>query len=107
MNKDIYIISHTERGTRLGENLANRVDAILRAPQRFFAVTGDPRGFAQPLSTEIQKVFSLAKILILVMDLETAVRILAPLLTSRNSDPIVLVVDEAGNFVINLLSGYN
>ncbi|HEY8465067.1 MAG TPA: cobalamin biosynthesis protein [Bacillota bacterium] len=106
MGKEFYIIAHTERGARLGEDIANRVDAILRVPQRFSG-SGGKHGFRQPLSSEVRELFSIAKVLILIMDLETAVRILAPLLSSRASDPVVLVIDENGNFVINLLSGYN
>jgi cobalt-precorrin 5A hydrolase len=105
MANQAFIIAHTEKGTRLGEKLANRVDAILRAPQRFFTMPGDERGFIGPVNTEVHKLFRTAQVLILIMELETAVRILAPVLANRKTDPVVLLLDEAGKFVISLLSG--
>jgi cobalamin biosynthesis protein CbiG len=105
MANQIYIIAHTEKGTRLGEALTNRVNAILRAPQRFFTTPEDQRGYLEPVATEVHKLFRYAQILILIMDLETAVRILAPVLTGRKNDPVVLVIDETGKYVIDLLSG--
>jgi cobalt-precorrin 5A hydrolase len=105
MANQAFIITHTEKGTRLGEELANRVNAILRAPQRFFGAVGDQRGYSGPVNSQIHKLFHSAKVLILIMELETAVRIIAPLLTDRNTDPIVLVLDEGGKYVISLLSG--
>jgi cobalt-precorrin 5A hydrolase len=105
MINQAFIIAHTEKGTRLGEKLATRVDAILKAPQRFFAVPGDQRGFIEPVSFEVQRLFKTAQLLILIMKLETAVRIVAPVLTNRKTDPVVWVLDESGKFLINLLSG--
>ena len=35
-----------------------------------------------------------------------AVRLLAPVLTDKHKDPGVVVVDDAGTFVLSLLSGH-
>jgi cobalt-precorrin 5A hydrolase len=105
MGNEVFVIAHTERGTRLAEDLTKRVEAILRAPQRFFAAPGDRRGFIEPVGVEVQKLFRNAKILILIMELETAIRILAPVITGQNGGPAVVVIDEMGRFVVDLLSG--
>lgn len=44
--------------------------------------------------------------LVLIMACGIAVRLLAPLLRDKTSDPAVVVMDEAGQFAISLLSGH-
>ncbi len=44
--------------------------------------------------------------LICVMAAGIVVRCIAPLVTDKQSDPAVVVVDEAGNFAVSLLSGH-
>jgi cobalt-precorrin 5A hydrolase len=105
MVNEVLIITHTEKGTRLGEDLSKRVKIRLRAPRRFLSSPDEQRGFTQPLSHEIRERFLHEKVLILIMELETAVRTIAPFLNSRKSDPAVLLLDEAGDFVIPLCLG--
>jgi cobalamin biosynthesis protein CbiG len=105
MVNEAVIIAHTEKGTRMGENLAGKMRIRLRAPKRFLAAPDEQRGFTQSLSSEIRERFHQEKVLILIMELETAIRAIAPFLNNRKSDPAVLLLDEAGNFVIPLCLG--
>jgi len=54
----------------------------------------------------ISRRFQTDEALVLVMACGIAVRILAPLLRDKQSDPAVVVMDEAGRFAISLLSGH-
>jgi cobalt-precorrin 5A hydrolase len=105
MLNEAVIIAHTEKGTRLGEDLAKKMEIRLRAPQRFLANPDEQCGFSRSMTSEIQDLFLQERILIFIMELETAIRVIAPLLNNRNSDPAVLLLDEAGNYAIPLCSG--
>ncbi len=60
----------------------------------------------QPFSERVRTAFRQGDALVLVTATGIAVRTLAPVLASKHEDPPVLVLDEAGRFVIPLLSGH-
>ena len=62
--------------------------------------------FFQQLAPTMADVFQHYDVVICVMATGIVVRILAPLLKDKLSDPAVLVLDERGKFVISLLSGH-
>jgi cobalt-precorrin 5A hydrolase len=68
-------------------------------------IPDEQRGFTQPLSSEIRDRFFKERVLILIMELETAIRTIAPFLNNRKSDPAVLLLAESGDFVIPLCCG--
>jgi cobalt-precorrin 5A hydrolase len=105
MVNEAVIIAHTEKGTRLGEDLAGKLKIRLRAPLRFLTAPDEQRGFTQTLSGEIRERFLKERVLILIMELETAIRAIAPFLNSRKSDPAVVLLDESGDYVIPLCWG--
>lgn len=62
--------------------------------------------FAGALSEHVPTLFASCDQLVFFLAAGAVVRLIAPCLTSKRSDPGVLVVDEAGHFVIPLLSGH-
>ncbi len=62
--------------------------------------------FAGALSEHVPTLFAHCDQLVFFLAAGAVVRLIAPCLTSKTSDPGVLVVDEAGRFVISLLSGH-
>jgi cobalt-precorrin 5A hydrolase len=50
--------------------------------------------------------FTTKRALVLVMAAGIAVRLLAPLIQSKQSDPAVVVMDERGQYAVSLLSGH-
>jgi len=54
----------------------------------------------------ISDLFAAREALVLVMAAGAAVRMLAPLLLDKRSDPGVVVIDDAGRFAVSLLSGH-
>jgi cobalt-precorrin 5A hydrolase len=60
----------------------------------------------RPFRDTVQGRFRVGHRLVLICATGIAVRTLAPVLGNKHSDPAVLVLDEAGRFVIPLLSGH-
>lgn len=94
MRAGAVIVTLTGAGRALGERLA--------------ALHPDSEHLHRPQSAAaaIQARFTAGRPLILVAATGIAVRILAPVLRGKHQDPPVLVLDEAGRFVIPLLSGH-
>ena len=64
------------------------------------------RPFAAPLAEQVIHCFSRFDQLVFFLAAGATTRLIAPCLLSKAEDPGVLVIDEAGRFVIPLLSGH-
>ncbi|MDR0906529.1 MAG: cobalt-precorrin 5A hydrolase [Oscillospiraceae bacterium] len=95
----IAAISFTERGHALGRRLA---ELLPEHELALFAGLG-PRGSLAELVAEVWGGFDA---LVFICAAGIAVRGIAPLIEKKDRDPAVLVADEAGRFVIPLLSGH-
>ena len=62
--------------------------------------------FSLPLRPVIEEAFYAYSRLVLFMPVGAAVRMLAPVLQHKHRDPAVVCVDDAGRFVVSLLSGH-
>ena len=93
MNKT-RIVALTDAGRRLGLGIQKQV------------ANSDIWFKPQPFAEKVQEAFRNGDRLILICATGIAVRILAPVLEDKHKDPAVLVLDEAGEFVIPLLSGH-
>ncbi len=98
--------------TRAGSRLAARIAAALpeaeaHVPARFAAEVGAPvAGYTGPVATVVRELFSHRRPLVLVMAVGAAVRLLAPHLGDKRTDPAVVVVDDGGRFAVALLAGH-
>jgi cobalt-precorrin 5A hydrolase len=92
-----------------GASLARRLCRSLAGSQCYLsqAQAGEPgdQVFVS-LSQALKEAFARGENLVCVMAVGIVVRSLAPFLKSKASDPAVVVVDEAGQFAISLLSGH-
>lgn len=88
------VVSLTDRGRELARRLLTQCPGgeHLHRPARF--------------GTTVQSRFRSGQRLILICAVGIAVRTLAPVLKDKHRDPAVLVLDEAGRFVVPLLSGH-
>ena len=59
-----------------------------------------------PFAFQVQTAFTAGRPLICIFAAAIAVRTLAPVLTDKYQDPPVLVLDEAGDYVVPLLGGH-
>lgn len=91
----IFLISFTDRGQALAEELARALDG--RAVRC---------GKEQTLGGWTQAHFQTGNALIFVGAVGIAVRAVAPYVKSKATDPAIVVVDERGQFAIPLLSGH-
>ena len=85
--------------TDAGEKLAKKIQQILPEQSEIWFKP-------KPFTSLVQQAFQAEERLILICATGIAVRTLAPVLVHKNTDPAVLVLDEAGQFVIPLLSGH-
>lgn len=94
----IRIVSLTDKG----QQLAKQIGEKLMAQDNNVALAHKPT----PFTDSVQQWFSNGERLILITATGIAVRTLSPVLTDKYNDPAVLVLDEAGRFVIPLISGH-
>lgn len=98
------ILAFTRRGGALGKKLAEALDASLHVPARFAAEVGAEA--CDSLEGWTARMWGEKDALIFVGACGIAVRAIAPHVKDKFTDPAVVSVDEAGRFVIPLLSGH-
>jgi len=104
----IALIAVTRRGlqrayllrTRLGAGEVHR-PAHLGAPRHSWECL-----FTGALSEQVPGLFARCEQLVFFLATGAVTRLIAPCLVSKRSDPGVVAVDEAGHFVVPLLSGH-
>ncbi|MFF2912330.1 cobalt-precorrin 5A hydrolase [Paenibacillus sp. NPDC057934] len=67
---------------------------------------GDAYSFSEPLKDLLPELFYRYQGLILFFSLGAVVRLIAPLLQDKKTDPAVVALDERGEHVISVLSGH-
>ncbi len=90
------IISLTTNGARLAEKISAKVGGQTFAKGRNFTKLADL----------VEEIFGKFDGLIFICAAGIAVRMIAPHIVSKLSDPAVIVIDERGQNVISLLSGH-
>ena len=104
----IALIAVTRRGVEQARLLRRRLRAgEVHRPERYGpAEHGWELPFAGPLSETVPGLFARCEQLVFFLAAGATTRLIAPCLASKETDPGVLVVDEAGRFVVPLLSGH-
>ncbi|WP_300451067.1 cobalamin biosynthesis central domain-containing protein [Accumulibacter sp.] len=102
--------------TRHGVALAGRIVAALPgtqlfAPEKFAAeaaaaAPGAAHGYAGKVGDQVPALFAAFDGLVAIVSLGAVVRLIAPHLRGKEIDPAVVVIDEAGQFAIPVLSGH-
>ncbi|QGZ38179.1 cobalt-precorrin 5A hydrolase [Pseudoduganella flava] len=107
----ICLVAITKHGAALATRLARDLpDAHIRTSAKFAAqFAGLPNAlhaYEGALRDEIGPLFADYDQLICFISLGAVVRLIAPHLKSKDEDPGVIVVDDAGQYVIPVLSGH-
>ncbi|WP_153111084.1 cobalamin biosynthesis central domain-containing protein [Propionivibrio limicola] len=102
--------------TRHGVAMAGRVvgalpGAQLFAPEKFAAeaeqaAPGAAHTYAGKTGEQLGVLFADYDAIVAILSLGAMVRLIAPYLQSKESDPAVVVLDEGGKFAIPMLSGH-
>jgi len=98
--------------SRPGLELALRLqrflpDAEIFLPQRFTVVErANIHHWSAPLAGLFQRLFAEYGGIVLFGSVGMSVRLIAPLIGDKRTDPAVVVVDDAGRFAVSVLSGH-
>lgn len=96
MNMRTAILPVTEKGVELAEKISAEIGGQIFIKARDF----------DNLKNFVEKIFARFDALIFICASGIAVRMIAPHIVSKLSDPAVIVIDERGKNVISLLSGH-
>ncbi len=105
----IAIIAITGRGALLGQRVSENIAGLeLYVSNRYTDQTTSACHSFEPseLKSLIASLWKEFDGFVLIMATGIVVRMIAPLLQSKETDPAVVVMDEAGKFAISLLSGH-
>jgi cobalt-precorrin 5A hydrolase len=102
----VSILAITKNGLEIGSKL-NKIfpDWDVYAPSKF---TNNEKfnWYSESTSNKIVELFQNSSALICLFSLGAVIRLIAPYLKDKKTDPAVLVVDDKANFVISVLSGH-
>ena len=102
----LAIVAITFGGAQLARQLGAKLpEARVYLPEKFRGVD-DCDYFSRPLALWLPDLFAEVEQLICIMATGIVVRILGRELQGKDKDPAVVVMDEAGQFAISLLSGH-
>lgn len=108
----IAVVSITRHGIALaGKVVAALPGAQLFAPDKFqaeaeIAAPGAAHTYVGKVGDQVPALFAAFEGIVAIVSLGAVVRLIAPHLRNKETDPAVVVVDEAGKFAIPVLSGH-
>jgi cobalt-precorrin 5A hydrolase len=103
----IAIVAVTRHGVDLALKLRAKLPgSVCYVPDRHrFALAMGAQGFPR-IGAVFREIWANHRALVCIMSTGIVVRLIAPLLHNKTSDPAVVVLDERGRFVISLVSGH-
>ncbi len=102
---DLAIICVTRNGRDLGVRLSRLFPGSVCYAQKSIAGEED-LSFDPPLSDFVTKAWGRHRAFVFIMATGIVVRVISSLISDKQTDPAVLVIDEKGRHVISLLSGH-
>ena len=106
------IVTVTRDGTLLGQRIAGilrkfaNYQVDLFVPARYAELCPGSIPYEKPLASVMKNIFYERQAIVMVMALGIVIRMIAPYLQSKLTDPAVVVLDEKGQHVISALSGH-
>lgn len=107
----IVLVAITKHGAKQVAQLAEKLpDADTLVAEKFRelleASTKSTQFYSGPFREQIAGLFSRYEQIVFFVSLGAVVRLVAPFLKSKDEDPGIIVVDDAAQFVIPVLSGH-
>lgn len=102
------MLAITRNGIAIGQNLKRQfADFQVFAPQKLADdATSDITWYDTTTTQKIVELFKSNDALICLFSLGAVIRLIAPHLRDKKTDPAVIVIDDKTNFVISVLSGH-
>ncbi len=110
MRRRFAVVAITKHGTAIARRLhALWSSADVYYPQKFAQGDEDNLGiiaFDEPVMQLIPMLFAHYEGIVSLISLGAMIRLMAPFLKDKKSDPAVVVIDDRANYVISVLSGH-
>ena len=101
------VLAITKNGVNIGENLKKLFpDWDVFAPSKLATDAVGITWYSEPTTEKIIELFKNNNALICIFSLGAVIRLIAPYLKDKKTDPAVIVIDDKTNFVISVLSGH-
>ncbi|MDS1029033.1 cobalt-precorrin 5A hydrolase [Bacillota bacterium LX-D] len=104
----LAIVVLTSKGLRQAKKIAAAIPkkVIIYCPTKITEGDISVHAFSEPLASIAKDLFAEHQQLLFIMSLGIVVRVIAPYVKDKSSDPAVVVMDEQGLHVISVLSGH-
>jgi cobalt-precorrin 5A hydrolase len=101
------VLAITKNGVNIGENLKKLFPGWnVFAPSKLTTDAVGITWYSEPTTEKIVELFKNNNALICIFSLGAVIRLIAPYLKDKKTDPAVIVIDDKTNFVISVLSGH-
>ena len=103
----VSVLAITKNGINIGEKLKELFpDWNIFAPSKLSNESDQIIWYSESTSDKIVELFKNTNGLICLFSLGAVIRLIAPHLKDKKTDPAVIVIDDKTNFVISVLSGH-
>ena len=103
----VSVLAITKNGISIGEKLKEFFpNWNIFAPVKLSNENNDIIWYSEPTTDKIIELFKNSNALICLFSLGAVIRLIAPHLKDKKTDPAVIVIDDKTNFVISVLSGH-
>ncbi len=103
----VSVLAITKNGINIGEKLKDLFpNWDIFAPVKLSNKNNNIVWYSEPTSDKIIELFKNSNALICLFSLGAVIRLIAPHLKDKKTDPAVIVIDDKTNFVISVLSGH-
>ncbi|KER05849.1 cobalt-precorrin 5A hydrolase protein [Marine Group I thaumarchaeote SCGC AAA799-E16] len=103
----IAVLAITKKGINIGQTLKEFFpEWSVFAPSKFSNQSDSILWYSEPTSEKIVELFKNNDALVCLFSLGAVIRLIAPHLKDKKTDPAVIVIDDKINFVISVLSGH-
>mgnify|MGYP001107099367 FL=1 len=103
----VSVLAITKNGINIGEKLKELFpNWDIFVPSKLSNENKSIIWYSEPTSDKIIELFKNSNALICLFSLGAVIRLIAPYLKDKKTDPAVIVIDDKTNFVISVLSGH-
>ena len=105
--KKISVLAITKNGINIGQTLKEFFPEFeIFVPIKFSNQNNSITWYSEPTSEKIVELFKNNDAIICLFSLGAVIRLIAPYIKDKKTDPAVIVIDDKTNFVISVLSGH-